>query len=185
MDTGESLTRATVRLALVLYAAAISVRLTTGGRSQRLCVARLSWTLACVAFLIHVAFAFHFFHGWSHDHAYATTARQTAEMIGWDWGGGLYLNYLFAVVWLADVAWWWNDPCGYLARARWIEWCVHGFMAFIAFNSTVVFGAGAIRWLGLAATLFLVGLWLGTGRAGWRDRSAATLPPSRGARSPN
>jgi hypothetical protein len=30
-----------------------------------------------------------------------------------------------------------------------------GFLAFIAFNAAVVFGKGTIRWLGLAACLFL------------------------------
>jgi hypothetical protein len=184
MEAGDSLTRWTVRLALALYAIAIALRLTANGRSQRFRISRLTWSGGCIAFLLHVAVAFHFFHAWRHDAAYDATAKQTADVVGWDWGGGLYLNYLFALVWLIDVAWWWIDAPGYLARARWIDWCVYGFMTFIAFNSTVFFAAGAIRWFGLAATLFLGGLWFGTGRARWRDRIAATFPPSPGAQSP-
>jgi hypothetical protein len=67
----------------------------------------------------------------------------------------LYANYLFALVWGVDVLWWWRNPHGDHSRPRFIDWAMQGFLAFIAFNSTVVFGAGAIRWLGLAASLFL------------------------------
>ena len=33
------------------------------------------------------------------------SARQTAEVFGLDWGGGLYVNYAFTAAWVADVAW--------------------------------------------------------------------------------
>jgi hypothetical protein len=46
-------------------------------------------------------------------------------------------------------------PQRYQARPRAIEWAVQGLLAFIAFNATVVFGARAIRWVGLAATLLI------------------------------
>ena len=45
-------------------------------------------------------------------------ARQTAEATGQALGGGLYVNYAFALVWGADVAWWWLGPRSYLARPR-------------------------------------------------------------------
>jgi len=41
-------------------------------------------------------------------------------------------------------------------RPRGIEWVLQGLLGFIAFTATVVFGSGAIRWLGLAASLLLV-----------------------------
>jgi hypothetical protein len=135
--------------------AALAIRLSLHDRRTRTDCARLFWTAGFVAFLIHVICAFHFVHHWSHAAAYADTARQTAEVVGLDWGGGLYANYAFAAVWLADVIWWWISPSSYLARSRWVEWIVQGFMAFISFNATVVFGVGAIRWAGVAATALL------------------------------
>jgi hypothetical protein len=41
---------------------------------------------------------------------------------------------------------------------------VQAFLAFIAFNVTVVFGTGTIRWLGLLACVFLALL----GFSAWR-----------------
>ena len=41
-----------------------------------------------------VAFAYNFYYGWSQTAAYRDTARKTAEVVGLDWGGGLYINYV-------------------------------------------------------------------------------------------
>jgi hypothetical protein len=109
--------------------------------------------------LLHTACAFQFYHHWSHRAAYEATARQTAEVVGLSWGGGLYANYVFAALWAADACWWWYGPESCLARPRSLEWAVQGFLGFIAFNATVVFGTGAVRWMGLAACLFLAALW--------------------------
>jgi hypothetical protein len=118
-------------------------------------LARWAWTFGCVSLLLHIACAFHFFHDWDHQQAFAATARQTEEVVGLDWGGGLYVNYAFVLVWVADLVWWWACPERYEARSAVIEWIVQGFLFFVAFNATVVFGVGAIRWWGLAATSLL------------------------------
>jgi len=73
---------------------------------------------------------------------------------------GLYLNYVFTVVWVADAAWWLLSAASYARRPRWINATVHGFMAFMFFNATVVFGKGATRWLGAAVTAGLLTLRL-------------------------
>lgn len=77
-------------------------------------------------------------------------------MTGHDWGGGLFVNYAFALAWVSDVAWWWLACESYQTRPRIVEWGVQGFLAFIAVNATVVFGVGPIRWWGLGTSLFLV-----------------------------
>jgi hypothetical protein len=159
MDTGELLTRWTVRLALLCYAGAVALQLRPGFTVQRQATARWLWTLGCVLYLGHVASAFQFRHGWSHDAAYRETAQRTAEAFGLDWGGGLYLNYLFTVAWVADVVWWWRGPAWYAARPRWLGWALHGFLAFMVFNGAVVFATGLVRWIGLAVGLGLAVLW--------------------------
>src|SRR5437867_232780 len=107
MSLGELLTRATVWVALTLYATGEMVRLSARERPRWETVARWLWTGGCLAYLAHAAAAFEFFHAWSHAAAYADTARQTEAKFGLHWGGGLWFNYFFTGIWLADVLWWW------------------------------------------------------------------------------
>jgi hypothetical protein len=151
--TGEGLTRWTVRGALGLYAFTLALRLAGPSRRRG---ARALWTLGCLLFLAHVAAAFHFFHGWSHAHAYAETARQTRERFGVDWGGGLYFNYVFTLAWVADTAYWWAGGLeAYDRRPRWVGATLHGFFAFMALNGAVIFARGATRWVNFAAATAL------------------------------
>lgn len=142
------------RLACLLYVLALCAWLL---RSHRL--AHAAWTLGLVGYLVHMLTAFGVYHHWSHREAYLDTARQTAEIFYLDWGGGLYFNYVFSVVWLGDVIWMWADSTGYQRRSRWISGAVHVFMAFMFFNATVVFAAGWTRRFGLLACLALLVLW--------------------------
>jgi hypothetical protein len=145
----------TARLALACYATSLALRMLAAERPTWLRAARRLWIIGYGVFLFHLAAAFHFVHGWSHDAAYAETARRTFETVGIDWGGGVYVNHAFAIFWTVDVFWWWLFPAHYLNRSRWIEWSVQGFLGFIAFNSTAIFGRGAIRFVGWAAALAL------------------------------
>lgn len=144
---GDDLTRGTVRLALAYYGvgAALMTRLrpeewrATGMGA----VARLCWTLGWLAYLVHLGMAFHHYHDWSHTAAVEHT-RQVSGL-----GEGIYVSHLFTLVWTMDVLWWWLAPAGYAARPAWLARLVHGFMAFIIFNATVVYEQGPIRWAGL------------------------------------
>ena len=147
-NVGEMLTRNTVRLSLVWYAVALCLmmRLNTADWSAMSTAGRLArwcWTWALVIFLVHVMMAFHFYHHWSHVDAF----ERTRQISGF--GEGLYANYLFALLWTADVAYWWLWPARYAARSPWIDCGLHGFMLFMVFNSMVVFATGPIRWAGL------------------------------------
>lgn len=128
-----------VRVSFVLYVVAL-VRFSRG-----------MWTAACGFYLLHMVTAFAFFHNFSHREAYEATARQTQALLGVYYGGGLYWNYVFTVVWMGDVLWVWLGR----TRAGWVTWSVHGFLAFMFFNATVVFGKGWMRWAGAAAFLAL------------------------------
>jgi hypothetical protein len=152
----ELLTRWTIRLALVCYVATLAMWLGTSGENPwRSSVARILWTAGCLLFLGHVVCAFTFYHGWSHAHVLTDTARQTKEMMGWEFGEGIYFSYLFTLLWTADVLWWWMSPATYLARPRAVTWSLHAFMAFIAFNGAVVFVSGPTRWCAIAACVGL------------------------------
>jgi hypothetical protein len=95
---------------------------------------RAAFTAGLVTYLVHVGFAFHFFYDWSHSIAYRETARQTEELFGMYWGGGLYLNYLFTVLWAADCAF---SRVPSFSRSR-LRVAIHAFLAFMVLNATVV-----------------------------------------------
>lgn len=157
-SAGDNLIRNTIWLALVYYAAAAWLMLylergdwscpTAPGR-----LARSLWTLGSLAFLVHVGMAFHYAHGWSH----AAAVRHTEEVSGV--GEGIYVSYLFTLAWTLDALWWWLWPARYAARSPWLDRLLHGFMAFVIFNGTVVFEEGATRWAGVAMFAALAAAW--------------------------
>lgn len=136
----DLVTRQTARVAVFFWAvaaAAILLRHREFGR--------WAWILACVAYLVHVATAFDRVHAWSHAAAF----RHVESVSGF--GPGLFVSYAFSLLWAADAAWWWLDRPTYDRRPVGVDLAVHGFMAFVVFNGTVVYETGFIRWAGLIA----------------------------------
>jgi hypothetical protein len=158
MLPAEAITRWTIRAAFAFYVLAMTARLAR--RVPAAQTIRIAWTAGCFCYLLHVAAAFHFYHGWSHAAAYRDTACRTAERFGFYWGGGLYFNYAFTIAWVVDTIRLWrrqNIP-------RWMRIALHAFFAFMFFNATVVFGAGFIRWAGILGTAWIGALW-------WREHA--------------
>ncbi len=166
---GEALVRNTVRISLAWYLAAVLIMLAfrtsadwqVSNTAAR--VARRCWTWAVVSFLIHLGMAFHYYHGWSHAHAFERT-RQVSGV-----GEGIYVSYAFTIAWCGDMAWWWLSPAGYATRPRWVGRILHAFLLFVVVNGTIVFESGGIRWAGL----------LGVGAIAWRWRSLRTTGQTR------
>src|SRR5688572_5118036 len=140
---GVLLVRNTIWLALAWYFASLMfmVQLSPSGwtlRSNHAQMARWCWTWGLVSYLAHFAAAFHFYHGWSHAHAFEHTQKVSGT------GEGIYVSYLFTLVWITDTAWWWCHPTSYAARPAWTDRLLHGFMLFIVFNGSIVFASGVI-----------------------------------------
>lgn len=153
--------RLSIWIALVAWLAGPASALVGRRRARWQRAARWLWTVGCAAYLVHVAAAFQVVHGWSHAAAFAATARDTAAATSVESGFGLWLNYLFTAVWVADAAsWWWLGVPAYRRRSRWLEVGVYGFMTFMAFNATVVFEDGWVRVFGILGTLLLFALLL-------------------------
>ena len=152
---GELLTRWTIRAAVACYLLRLGMD-AAGQKTRRVKRAvLLLWTLACGLFLVHVACAFHFYHGWSHRAASTHVAEQTAETVGFHWGGGLYFNYLFIGVWMGDVTAWWRLGDAYIER-RQVYWIVQVIFAFMIVNATIVFGPPFWKWVALAVAVGLL-----------------------------
>jgi len=174
---GDDRTRHTVRLALVYYALGATLMLLLLPAdwlafSGRVRPARWCWTFAWATYLVHLAMAFHYYHGWSHADAVA----HTQEVSGF--GPGIWFSHLFTLVWTVDVALWWLWPAGYARRSLWWDRLLHGYMAFIIFNATVVYEQGAIRWAGmlLFAELGAVLLYRRMTSAARNGKAQAPLP---------
>lgn len=131
-----------------LYALALILRTKTPG------AARVLWTAAFLLMLAHVFMAFSEVHHWSHRTAHDDTARQTDEMFGVYWGGGVFFNYALLLVWAVDVVRWWRGGFSIGTQA---------FLAFMWLNGVVVFGRGWVRWFGAVVFLTL-------GVLAWRAR---------------
>ena len=160
MSSGEFLTRSTIWISFAAYTIGCVVFATVRRQPEGDRWTRLAWTTGCAALIAHFICAFHFFHHWSHQSAYIDTARQTAEVMSINWGGGLFINYAVAILWITDVTWWWlAGLSSYRRRPWWITLLWHGFLLFIIFNATVVFKDGLTRWIGLLVCLTLGLSW--------------------------
>jgi hypothetical protein len=148
MSAAEGAVFATIAGAVVCWAAGEALQ------------SRAAWALGALLALLHALLAFLVFYGWSHEVARVSTMRQTEALTGIRFGGGIYVNYLFLVVWLADAAWWWVSPRSRAARSRAVALAVHGFIFFIMVNGAVVFADGLARLLGGAAVSVVAVAWL-------------------------
>lgn len=159
-ETQELLTIWTVRLAVACYVARYVVAVGVAVGDQQARIGRRFWTIGCLFYLAHVVCAFAFVHDWSHQQAYRHTAEQTWDVMGWDWGGGLYFNYLFTILWVTDVARWWirDEERGTFSPQA--SRAIDLFLAFIVVNATVVFGPPFWKWVGAAVVLCMLLLFL-------------------------
>lgn len=157
MTLEDSLTRGTAWLALLLYVGQQALQRMGANASGK------AWWLGasgCASLLIHILLSFHFRHDWSHAAAYADTARQTAALTGWNSGGGIFVNYLFALVWMLDVGSSWSKRKSANQGSTGRIWMLRAFFLFMFLNAAVIFVRSPARWLGLACCLGLIGLWL-------------------------
>jgi hypothetical protein len=156
-EISELLMRWSAGLAVAFYVMRhlVDVAYPKGRPARR--IACWSWTIGCGLLVVHVLVAFATVHGWSHREAFDHTAARTQQVIGIDWGGGLFFNYALTLIWIADVAAWWQRGPDKSPRSRKISWSVQLFVAFMIINATVVFGPPYWRWLApVVAAMFFV-----------------------------
>lgn len=152
MDTvlGENLILWTVRISVTFYACAtwrylFHVRRSVGTDN----IFRRLWLAAWAMCVVHVICAFHFQHHWNHAAAVRHTAEMTARVVGWYWGGGLYINYVFLLMWGVDAM------KRFRASDQGLGIIMHATAAFMMFNATVVFGPA---WWWIPLILFVVAM---------------------------
>jgi len=175
MGAGEFLTRTTIWITIAAYTFGCVSFALTGRKFRWDAAARVAWTIGCASLISHMIFAFQFYHGWSHESAYRDTARQTEEVVGLNWGGGLFINYVLLIAWVVDITWWWLSGLDSYRSRPWPLVAVwHGFIVFIIFNATVVFADGIVRWVGLCICATLCFAWFKVATQ-WSTRTQVTL----------
>jgi hypothetical protein len=143
----QTLTYATIWSALVLFVA--------GQHWRRPIV----WLLGALVCATHIAIALSWRYGWNHDLAIRATARQTAAVYGIEWGGGVYLNYLFVAIWMIEGLWWALRPAAYPLRPQSLKWATRLFYLVIIVNAAVVFAGGPGRLAGVLLVACLLATW--------------------------
>ena len=138
---GDRMIALSAQLSVACYAVSLLIAARRSSGSRPSISEAFFWTAGLLGLLAHVACAFHFLHHWSHSAALRHTAMRTAEVTGWNWPGGLYVNDAFLLFWGVDVARVWREASGAapVATLRWRR-IVHGVFLFMMFNATVVFG---------------------------------------------
>ena len=117
-----------------------------------------TFTLGLVLALVHTALAFGLVHAWNHADAVNATARQTEAIFGARVGWGVYVNYVFYAVWLADAIWWRVSP-DLSRRPAAVTWALRAFYLVIILNAAVIFAAGPRRLLGLLLISWMLRVW--------------------------
>jgi len=114
------------------------------------------WLLGAILALSHSLGALIAFHHSSQAEALESTAQQTAELLGFRFGAGLYVNYAFVAIWLFDAVLRLAMPTKYEQFPKMYGRLVYAFLIFIAINGAIVFKSGTVRHIGIASLLILL-----------------------------
>jgi hypothetical protein len=155
---GELLITWSARAVVLFYLLRVAADVLIADPVRRDRAARWAWTVGCAIYLLHVVFAFHFLHHWSHAAAVEHAARRTFEVVGLEFGAGIYVNYVFTLVWAADVALWWQRSLEGKPVAPLYYWTLQAIFGFMMLNATVVFGPAFWKWVAAVALVAIVGL---------------------------
>jgi hypothetical protein len=122
------------------------------------------WGLGALLCAVHMLLAMGIRHGWSHQSAIEATAAQTRAVYGLNWGGGVYVNYAFLSLWMAELIWWRASPVTYLSKPSSATWSLRSFYLIVLINAAVVFASGFRAAAGLLLIASLLWIWRPAGR---------------------
>jgi hypothetical protein len=147
-----------IRVALLLMVAVLIGEVLGNSKTHIFVV--VPWLVGAILSMCHSIGALATFHNSSQAEALESTAQQTEALLGIRVGAGLYVNYVFVVVWLTDAALRLVIPNKYLQFPKSYFYTVYGFLIFIAINGAIVFKEGIIRGIGILCLAILGWLFL-------------------------
>jgi len=150
-------------LAISIYVSAslytIALGLILSKQHQTTTLFKVVWSTACLFAAVHAYLALSDVHQWNHQHAFDHIANETERVLGFRFGYGVYFNYLFVIVWIADVIWLWSSPESYQNRSNRLSSAFHLFLILIMVNGAVVFRDGLPRYLGIVVIASILVTW--------------------------
>jgi hypothetical protein len=170
MSAADAALYTTIWLSLILFVAGEAGRRTSSGARVGLRSPWALWTVGAFLCAAHMALAMGLRHGWSHSAAMRATAAQTEAVYGIAWGGGVFVNYAFAIAWLAEALWWRWSPTRGIGSTGWARPVRRAFYLLILINAAIVFVPPDRRPFGVALIAAL--LWA------WRPNPGVTVPSS-------
>jgi hypothetical protein len=153
-----TIARAAILAATIAWALSECVRL---ARPDGWRTARLLWSVGAALACLHTIAALHFNYEWNQAAALEATRRQTLDVTGLDWGGGLYVNYAFVALWLVDAIASWVRPPSYALPSGAYRTVLMLIFLFMFVNSAIVFAKGVGRAVGIVAVLSVLLAWGG------------------------
>ena len=153
---GSVVVRATILMATVLWAWAEVLKIQ---RPRQVEPARRLWTISLTLALLHAVVAFEVAYHWSHGAASMDIARQTAAVTGIVWGGGIFVDYLFLALWVADALWWWIAPVAYIRRSVRVERARLALFVFMFVNGAILFASHTARAVGVPSVAAVCITW--------------------------
>jgi hypothetical protein len=94
---------ASVWIALALFVAAEAGRTRFRREDRAPAWAWLALLAGAVLITVHAAIALGVRYGWDHEQAIQETARQAADVYGFEWRGNIFVSYAFITLWFVAV----------------------------------------------------------------------------------
>lgn len=152
----DSWTSGTATLAFVLYVVSFVVLLGSQGRWRpALAFEAAAWLIL----VVHVMFAFHEHHGWSHAAAEQHVANETAQTIGLRWGGGIYFNHAMLLLWAVSMGRRGVQRSTLAKGPNRFHQLINVYVLLMWISATIVFGSTAFRILGITGLVLISGAY--------------------------
>jgi hypothetical protein len=168
-----SLVEISADISVTLYFAALILQRSSvtneSNRSKACRASNAIYLLGAGMMVIHILMAYRLAHDWSHEIALEHTANETERVVGFRLASGLYVNFVFAAVFLGDAFWRVCVGVPGSRRPRGVAVAIDTFLLAIVIMATIVFEAGMVRWLSVLAVATI------TARA-VRNRSTVRRP---------
>ncbi|MEZ6091432.1 MAG: hypothetical protein R3C05_26125 [Pirellulaceae bacterium] len=113
------------------------------------------YSTSVLLMFVHVGVAYAIAHRWSHRAAMEHAAIETRETLGFEFAPGLYVNFVFLLVFLIDTIWRWRVKNPRLRNPAKLACAIDGSIAFIFLMATLVFEEGPIRLVSAIGTIVI------------------------------
>ena len=118
--------------------------------------ANVVYALGAAIMAVHIVCSYGIAHHWSHQAALDHTASETEAVVGIAVPHGVYVNFLFLVLYIGNTIWRYRAGGSKVRRPKWWAWTIDLFLDAIVLMATVVFETSWIRWVMIGFLLAII-----------------------------